>query len=822
MLLENPKLFKLMCALEAKDTKKLTSLIESNPDFSNLIVPYGFRMGTPILCFLIQMQEPELVKLALNNMTKEEFNNILHIQSGTVKVRPETDSPLMQAVELGNIEIIRAIIEKDPTVLNKRQQSGTRIGWTPLTLAAYLGHDHLVELLVEYGVDVNFAHIAGLTAHSLAKSAGNQKMVDFLERHDAAPSMAQDNLLEQFATWLELKASSVEDEAISNVHYDKELIEKLAKDLRKNGHCSGFSWMHRIMMDKNQSDLFTTYMQKIGGWDKTAESLANDPFLDSCFNELLQVTIYAQQGESLDLSTKNSEPPSTSELLNVHQSSPEIARMISSNKSDVYFSNYVQLDEDQYVTTRSAAEIRAYIDKSYEINASTYTGSRNHAIDIGKTFKNGQEVYWIYNSNYDCGTMHFNSFDEFFLSLKFSLLTLRTIASFAADIAANSVPIELSSYMLPLEYRFEVSHENTKRPDQSIEDFIQQKMSTEFYSLIELDDEKIDGIYIEYKNNTFYFNKKEYKTLPELRKAITELCGENVNNKTLGAYDIKKIPPTLPDEVMIKMFIGAININDLDLAVRLKALISEGTNLDKLLESLAVNAAKNGNSKAIKAILTLKPELAYLEITSGSDKGESLITLAVQSKSTSCVDEILNCEPDLINYIVKEGTNKGHNILTIVVKQLLGSPEMITHLIKKHPELVKHNITEGMEIGFGPLNLAIKDGNEDKIKAILDCDPTVVNEVITATYRKDTSALMYAVTLGLERVVKALLPYNPNHDFVGKGGKRAIDLAKSDAMRNLLGARPASLLHQATVNTPSASIASSSGPSIRTKRKPST
>lgn len=53
-------------------------------------------------------------------------------------------------------------------------------GWTPLMYAAYIGHDNVVNLLLESGVSVNASTAKGLTPLMLAASCGNESIAYFL------------------------------------------------------------------------------------------------------------------------------------------------------------------------------------------------------------------------------------------------------------------------------------------------------------------------------------------------------------------------------------------------------------------------------------------------------------------------------------------------------------------------------------------------------------------------------------------------------------------------------------------------------------------
>lgn len=53
-------------------------------------------------------------------------------------------------------------------------------GWTPLMYASYIGHDTIVHLLLEAGVNVNIPTPEGQTPLMLASSCGNESVAYFL------------------------------------------------------------------------------------------------------------------------------------------------------------------------------------------------------------------------------------------------------------------------------------------------------------------------------------------------------------------------------------------------------------------------------------------------------------------------------------------------------------------------------------------------------------------------------------------------------------------------------------------------------------------
>lgn len=58
-----------------------------------------------------------------------------------------------------------------------RQNKG---GWSPLMYACYIGHDTVVNLLLDAGVSVNIKNFKGQTPLILAASCGNESVSYFL------------------------------------------------------------------------------------------------------------------------------------------------------------------------------------------------------------------------------------------------------------------------------------------------------------------------------------------------------------------------------------------------------------------------------------------------------------------------------------------------------------------------------------------------------------------------------------------------------------------------------------------------------------------
>ncbi|XP_059180602.1 ankyrin repeat and SAM domain-containing protein 3 [Centropristis striata] len=100
-------------------------------------------------------------------------------------VRPEElDVPLdlHTACSIGQYDVVAECIKKREVDLNGKNIGG----WTPLMYAAYIGHDNIVNLLLEAGVNVNATTAKGLTPLMLAASCGNESIAYFLLQQGAA------------------------------------------------------------------------------------------------------------------------------------------------------------------------------------------------------------------------------------------------------------------------------------------------------------------------------------------------------------------------------------------------------------------------------------------------------------------------------------------------------------------------------------------------------------------------------------------------------------------------------------------------------------
>ncbi|NXO94739.1 ANKS3 protein, partial [Certhia brachydactyla] len=106
---------------------------------------------------------------------------------GPVLCREELDVPLdlHTASSVGQYEVVQECIRRGNLDLNQRNCGG----WTPLMYASYIGHDNIVHLLLEAGVNVNIPTPEGQTPLMLASSCGNESVAYFLLQQGAELEM---------------------------------------------------------------------------------------------------------------------------------------------------------------------------------------------------------------------------------------------------------------------------------------------------------------------------------------------------------------------------------------------------------------------------------------------------------------------------------------------------------------------------------------------------------------------------------------------------------------------------------------------------------
>ncbi|XP_027034922.1 ankyrin repeat and SAM domain-containing protein 3 [Tachysurus fulvidraco] len=88
---------------------------------------------------------------------------------------------LHTACSIGQYDVVAECIHRGDVDVDGRNLGD----WTPLMYAAYIGHDNIVNLLLESGVSVNASTAKGLTPLMLAASCGNESIAYFLLQQGA-------------------------------------------------------------------------------------------------------------------------------------------------------------------------------------------------------------------------------------------------------------------------------------------------------------------------------------------------------------------------------------------------------------------------------------------------------------------------------------------------------------------------------------------------------------------------------------------------------------------------------------------------------------
>ncbi|KAH0631832.1 hypothetical protein JD844_019673 [Phrynosoma platyrhinos] len=106
---------------------------------------------------------------------------------GQMVCHQELDVPLdlHTAASIGQYEVVKEGIQRKEIDLNQRNCGG----WTPLMYASYIGHDTIVHMLLEAGVNVNVPTPEGQTPLMLAASCGNESVASFLLQQGAELEM---------------------------------------------------------------------------------------------------------------------------------------------------------------------------------------------------------------------------------------------------------------------------------------------------------------------------------------------------------------------------------------------------------------------------------------------------------------------------------------------------------------------------------------------------------------------------------------------------------------------------------------------------------
>jgi ankyrin len=84
---------------------------------------------------------------------------------------------IQKACRLGNVELLRTILEKDPTVINELD---SKLGWAPIYRAVICGHLNVTELLLKQGADPNARNKLGESPLHQAADNGQHALATVL------------------------------------------------------------------------------------------------------------------------------------------------------------------------------------------------------------------------------------------------------------------------------------------------------------------------------------------------------------------------------------------------------------------------------------------------------------------------------------------------------------------------------------------------------------------------------------------------------------------------------------------------------------------
>ena len=153
----------LHCAAFIGDIELAKSFLDEGFDINEKIVmgsAHEYSEYTPLDCAKMGGNEDMIEFLMSNTEPVLESENIY------------------QAVENGDILKVEEIIQNNPEIINIKNDEYSN--YTPLMVAAECGNKKIVELLLEYGADINAVDNNGYTPLRLAAASGYKKICQLL------------------------------------------------------------------------------------------------------------------------------------------------------------------------------------------------------------------------------------------------------------------------------------------------------------------------------------------------------------------------------------------------------------------------------------------------------------------------------------------------------------------------------------------------------------------------------------------------------------------------------------------------------------------
>lgn len=156
----------ILQAVQSRDHASLSSLLKWGIDLDEVD-----HSGNDALHVAVGSKDIELVM------------RILEHTNGT-RLRPnkDGDTALHRAAKLGQLEMVRLLIDRYCQEANKR-------GFTALHVAACHGRERVVEFLLQNGAEIDRRCLRGWTALFMAAGSGQYKVVSLLLRSGACPDL---------------------------------------------------------------------------------------------------------------------------------------------------------------------------------------------------------------------------------------------------------------------------------------------------------------------------------------------------------------------------------------------------------------------------------------------------------------------------------------------------------------------------------------------------------------------------------------------------------------------------------------------------------
>lgn len=185
-------------AVKAGDTKKTKQLLHANPDLIHAMT----ERGESIILLAVYYGQKEIAQLLLSKAT---------------------ELTIYEATAVGQIDQVKKALGHNPDHLHAFSADG----WTPLHLAAFFGHDEIVEYLIQIGAKINIAAKNEMAVMPLHSALANRN----IETAEILVSRGANVNAEQSTGWTPLHYAA----AIGNVKIIENLLDAGAnRNLRNN------------------------------------------------------------------------------------------------------------------------------------------------------------------------------------------------------------------------------------------------------------------------------------------------------------------------------------------------------------------------------------------------------------------------------------------------------------------------------------------------------------------------------------------------------------------------------------------------------------